>query len=263
MKTKTQSSTDKPYVGTQAAQRAIAILQIFTDAKPEWNLNAISAELNLNRTTAYRLITVLLSAGLVTQFANSDCYRLGSEVIALGGRAIRANPVRIICRQALQELAKSTGETSTLEVFSGDDILIVEEHSGRFLLHASVELGTRWPAYATSTGLAMMAFLPEEQINGFLSGKLARITEQTITNPQELRQLIQQSKETGYAVLADALEIGYIGISAVIRNFDGQPVAAISVGGPRVRMSGDSIEVIGLQLMLSAQILSKKLGYRE
>lgn len=260
---KAPSSAEKPYVGTQAAQRAIAILQIFTDAKPEWSLNDISGKLKLNRTTTYRLVSVLISSGLVEQLAGSDQYRLGSEVIALGGRAIRANPLRHLCQQELKTLAENTGETCTLEILSGAEILIVEEYSGRFLINASPELGTRWPAFATSSGLAILAYLPDQQVDDILNENLPKITKKTTTNPAELRKLIRRSKKNGYLVLADALEPGYTAVSSAILNHEGQAVAAVSVGGPNDRLRNQTVESIGARVVVSTRALSNKLGYRD
>jgi DNA-binding IclR family transcriptional regulator len=83
--------TTEPYSGTQAVQRAVLLLKLFSDARPEWGLTELAKAAGLNKTTVYRLLTALASEGLVARSKATDAYRLGPEAIALGARAIRSN----------------------------------------------------------------------------------------------------------------------------------------------------------------------------
>lgn len=252
----------KAYSGTQAVLRAVSLLQVFSDEHPEWHLSDLSKTVNLNRTTTYRLLTALESTGLVERNPKTDNYQLGSEVIVLGGRALRAKPVRAIARPELEKLAALTGETATLEVLSGHDILIIDEVMGQHLMSGAQSIGTRWPAFATSTGKAIMTHLPKNELEAILQAPLPQITPKTITSPQLLHQHLKEAKANGYTVAAESLELGYVAIGVAICNYDKYPVAAISVGGPSFRLTQAEIPNIGDLLKKAAAHISAQLGYR-
>ena len=253
---------NKPYAGTQAVIRAISVLNAFSDERPEWNLTDLAKALSLNRTTTYRLLTALESAELVTRDPDSERYRLGSGVIVLAGRALRANPVRSLSKPELERLAAVTGETATLEILSGQDMLIIEEISGDRLMTPALSIGTRWPAFATSTGNAMMAYLPAPELEPLLQEPLPQITPKTITAAETLRRRLAHIREVGYAVASEALELGFVAIGAPIRDFDGHPIAAMSLGGPTVRLTEARIPEVGALVRDAAERISWQLGYR-
>src|SRR5215212_9367759 len=101
--------------GTQTIARAIAILKCFTDAQPQLSLADIVQATRLNKATAYRMLTALEKEGLIARLGDGEAYRLGSEAIALGGRALRATSLHGVSQRELEALAQATGETATLE----------------------------------------------------------------------------------------------------------------------------------------------------
>ncbi|MCP4421319.1 MAG: helix-turn-helix domain-containing protein, partial [Chloroflexi bacterium] len=114
-----KTTPEKKPTGTQAILRAISILHVFTDAQPEWRLSDLVEAVDLNRTTTYRLLTALETTGMVTRDTEGELYRLGSEIIALGGRALRANPLRKVTHPELKRLSSLTGETVTIDILDG------------------------------------------------------------------------------------------------------------------------------------------------
>ncbi len=257
MATKTE-----PYAGTQSILRALSLLEVFSDKQPEWNLAELTKAVDLNRTTLYRLLTALESFDIVVRDPTTDRYRLGSGIIVLGGRAIRANPVRAVSQSELKDLAVKTGETTTLEILSGTEVVVIDEVSVDRLMSGTQAIGTRWPAYATSTGNAIMAHLPSTKFEAILQTPLPQLTPKTITSPDILRRRLSQIREDGFAISAEALEIGYTDIGAPVRNFDGQPIAAISVGGPTARLTDTCLPEISALVRDSAIHISRQLGWR-
>ncbi len=256
------ATKNEPYAGTQAVLRALSLLDIFSDKQPEWNLAELTKAVDLNRTTLYRLLTALESAHIIVRDPETERYRLGSGAIVLGGQAIRANPVRAVSQPQLEKLAAATGETASLEILSGSEIVVIDEVSVDRLMSGTQAIGTRWPAHATSTGQAIMSHLPAAKLEALLQNPLPPITPQTITSPHILRHSLAQIREDGYAISAGALEIGYTDIGAPIRNYDDQPIAAISVGGPTARLTASRLPQIGALLRHAATHISTQLGWR-
>ncbi|MEJ2748456.1 MAG: IclR family transcriptional regulator, partial [Anaerolineae bacterium] len=219
----------KPYAGTQAVLRALSLLKQFTDDQPEWGLTDLAQTAGLNKTTTYRLLTALESEGFIQRDANSDSYRLGSFAITLGGRALRSHDLRTICQPELKKLAALAKETASLELLVGAEVFVFDEATADRVISGGQDIGTRWPAHATSTGKAMLAILPDEELDELLGGELTAVTPHTITAPDKLRQELAKIRTRGYAIADEELEIGLVAVAAPVLNYDKEAVAAISL----------------------------------
>jgi IclR family transcriptional regulator, acetate operon repressor len=252
----------KPYRGTQAVLRGMFLLKSFTDEKPSWTLAALSKNLKLNKTTVYRLLTALESEGLIRRNPDGESYALGPEMVILGARAMRSYTLRDVCHDPLKEIAESSGETATLEIFAGSDVLILDEIRGAHLLGAAPSLGTRWPAFATSTGKAMMAHMAEDEVEDILKGPLIQYTPKTITDPSRLRKEFVEIRKRGYAVADEALELGFRAIGAALFQHNGELAGAISLGGPVVRFPLQRLSDFGKLISGVAAKISTRLGHK-
>lgn len=248
--------------GTQAVARAVSLLKVFTDARPEWRLTDLARATRLHKATAHRLLATLEREGMVVRDPDGEHYRLGPEAIALGARAVRASDLRAVAAPELQALAAAHGETSTLEVPVGRDMLILDEVAGGALLGAVPEVGTRWPIHATSTGKALLALLPDAQRREYLRPRLTRHTDRTIVSAPALERECDRARRKGFAIAVEELERGYVAVGSAVQDHDGRPVAAISLGGPRQRFSPARIETLGRQVQAAASRVSAALGFR-
>ncbi|MBK7896267.1 MAG: IclR family transcriptional regulator [Anaerolineaceae bacterium] len=159
-------------------------------------------------------------------------------------------------------MAAASGETATLEILSGDDsVLIIDEVIGNHLVGSSQSLGTRWPMVATSTGVAMLAHLPEGFVAAVLAKPLVSLTPKTVTDTAVLRQELAKTRQRGYSFLQEWLEEGLIVVGAPLFNHDGQVVAAISLGGPAIRFPATREPEMGQLVKQTAQRISAKLGW--
>lgn len=254
--------TAKPYPGTQSVLRAVALLKCFDDEHPEWNLSGLTRELDLNKTTVFRLLSALESEGLVARRGNGESYILGPEIVVMAGNALRNIDLRASARPTLEQLAETSGETTSLEIVSEDEMLIIDEIVGGHLVSGVRSLGTRWPLHGTSTGLAVLAAWPSKQRESYLRRELEAITPYTATEPEVLRRLLSQFSRQGFALSDEMLETGLVAIGAPLRNHDGQVKAAISVYGPKSRLDEQRIETLGVLVCDAAENISAMLGYR-
>lgn len=252
----------EPYPGTKSALRAITLLKTFTDSKSEWGLTELSEEVGLNKTTTYRLLTALKSEGMVTQNPQTQAYRLGPAIIALGARALRSNDLRSASRPELEQLAADTGETASLEVLVGDHVLILDEVLGAHLVGTSAAIGTRWPAHATSTGRILLAHQSDDARDTILmETDWPALTAETTTDPDALRRELIDVREQGYAVVVGELEANFVAIGAPIHSYTNDVVAAVSVGGPRSRLTAERTQELVTRVQAAAERISQQLGH--
>ena len=261
-------STKSPQAptGTQAVERAFAILRAFTDARREWALADLSRTLKLTKPTALRLLGVLERQGMLQRTVAGGTYRLGPTAIQLGALAQRSNDLPTAARAELEQLAVNTGETASLEVLTGPEILILDEARGRLRGSSSEQLGSRWPAHAAATGKVLLAAARDadseawRQFVAGAQGKLARFTDRTITSMARLNTELAQVSRQGYAIAIEEMAPGYDAVAAPIKDHHGQTVGAICVGGPAARFSDRKLPGLTRQVVEAAQLISLRLG---
>jgi DNA-binding IclR family transcriptional regulator len=263
MKRRSNDAEERPASGTQAVLRAIAVLKAFGGARSAWGLTELAAELGLHKTTVFRLLGALVDEGFVERDAEHQTYRLGPALIGLGTRAGRATGLHAAAHPVLGALADDTGETATLEVLAGSEVLILDEVAGRFLLGSAPEIGTRWPAYATSTGKVLLAaarFAPDAHAAPAALGRLVRLGPGTITSHARLDRELAAVWRRGFAIASEELERGYVAIGAPVRDARGRVVAAISVGGPKTRLTRTRTAQLAALVRHAADRVSYRLG---
>lgn len=254
-----------PVLGAQAVARALAVLQAFDGDHATWELGALSSELGLHKTTVSRLLGALEQQGFVARVARG--YRLGPSLITLGAIARRTGGLAPAARPALERLGEETGETATLEVLAGEDVVIVDEVRGHFLVGSRPEIGTHWPAHATSTGKVLLA-AARFWATGIeaaarpvpVGARLERHGPRTITTRARLERELAKVWRQGFAVGTEELEPGFVAVAAPVRDVDGRSVAAISIGGPGVRLTRSRLPALIALVRESADRVSRRLG---
>ena len=186
-------------------------------------------------------------------------YRLGPALIRLGVVARRASTLQVVARPVLERLAAETGETVTLETLAGDEALILDEVRGRYLVSTAPEIGTRWPAHATSTGKVLLAARDADRPPDD-AAPLPRLAPNTITSRAQLASELAEVRRRGYAIAAEELEPGFIAIGAPVTGAGGQVVAAISVAGPPTRLDAGRVPPLVALVRGAAAEISRHLG---
>jgi DNA-binding IclR family transcriptional regulator len=248
------------YPGAQSISRAIALLKAFDDAHPEWTLGELSDCLGLNKTTTYRILAALESEQIVMRVGNGS-YRLGTELIALGGCAMRANDLRGAARPFMETLTREIQETVSLEILTRDHVQILDEVSSRDPMAVSQDIGARLPIHATSTGKLLLAYQPAAEIDTVLARPLAALTPHTMVEPAALRNQLIEIRSQGYATAQHELDIGFAAVAAPIYNQTHAVVAALSVGGPILRLQERDFPAVVAAVQVAARRVSRRLGY--
>jgi len=241
--------------GTQAIVRAITVLKTLGRSNSAFGLTDLGTATGLSKATMFRLLGALETEGMVARDSVSGGYRLGPELITLGVSALSTADLRTIAHDELVRLAEETGETSTLEVLVGGDVLILDEVQGRFLLGSTPEIGRRWPAHATSTGKLLLALTPVPPPT-----KLVRLAPRTIVARAAFRREIARVQKNGFASAIDELEPGLVALAAPIRNHSGLAIAALSLNGPGLRLGAKRRRRLIPALCRAANRVSRRLG---
>lgn len=252
--------------GTQAITRAFLVLRAFSDVRREWTLADLTRHLGLTKPTTLRLLGALEREGMIQRSRPSLGYRLGARAIELGALAQRSTDLLAAARPELTALAHQTGETASLEVLAGTEILVLDEVRGTNHGSKAEFVGARWPAHAAATGKVLLAAARRDQSEAWREftaagrGRLTRYTPRTVVTMAAFGQELTAALRRGYAVAVEELEQGYVAIGAPVENHGGRTVAALCVGGQRARFSRERREPIVAAVVAAAQRISRQLG---
>jgi IclR family transcriptional regulator, KDG regulon repressor len=224
------------------------------------SLTEIQRETELNLTTTYRLVSTLITNGLIEQSTESGKYRLGVMVLALGDAYLRSNDLYQRAHPKLIELRDKCGETVHLSILDQTEIVYLDKLPG---LHAiglmSSRLGGRSPAHCTGVGKVLLAYQPKDKILlTYNSNNLIPFTPNTITSIESLLKELSSIRANGYALDKEEHEIGVACVAAPI--FDHNSIlAAISVSGPSDRIM-KSVPILSNQVIKTAEEISILFG---
>jgi DNA-binding IclR family transcriptional regulator len=244
----------------QSVDRAVSVLEILA-RHGEAGVTEIADELDVHKSTAFRLLGVLENRGLVAQAKDRGKYYLGAGVLRLAGAAA----VRLDISQegvpVCRELADELGETVNIAVLDDDAAVNIMQARGTASVTAQNWLGRRTPLHATSSGKVLLAHMSPTLREGLLARSLPRFTERTITGTSVLRGELEAVVEQGYGITIEELELGLAAAAAPIRAHDGKVIAAISVSGPVYRLNSDRLPEVAKRTVAAGAELSRRMGY--
>jgi DNA-binding IclR family transcriptional regulator len=263
-----QIRNSKPQNLVQTIERVSQILDILGQSPQGISIRELSTKINLPKGTIHRLLSSLLYFGYVRQDPKTRNYFLGFKLVELGNLLLGQLDLRKEAEPFLRDLAKGTKETVHMVVMDRDEVVYIEkvefEQNPGGLRMAS-RIGLRNPIHSCAVGKVLLADFSDEALDHFLRGKnLLRRTENTMTDPVQLREHLKLVRKQGFAIDDEENERGIRCIAAPICNEVGRVVAAISISGPAFRVTKKVIqESLKKEVMETANHISQRLGFRE
>jgi len=246
----------------KSVDRALHLLEIMAEEKREVELAELCKKTRINTTTLYRLLQTLQSRGFVAQDPHTGSYRLGLKLLELGHAVVDQIELRRIVLPFLQELMEKTGETANLVILDEGEAIYIDKVESPSLLRTFSRIGKQAPAHATGVGKVLLAALSSEKVTEIIKTKgLCKLTENTITSPENLQKELEKIRENGFAIDNEECEIGAKCIAAPIRDYTNQVVAAVSVAGPSVRLHEERLGELMKVIREAASKISQKMGY--
>ncbi|MDT5161349.1 MAG: IclR family transcriptional regulator, acetate operon repressor [Mycobacterium sp.] len=238
--------------GVRAVTRALDLLLELSKWDRPAGLSELARRVDLHPSTAMRLLDSLKSRRLVHQTADRS-YVLGTATFELGSAFLRSVSVWSQANQLADQLADVTGETASVGVLDGAQVLYISIARGQQDLGVATAPGTRHPAYCTSLGKAIMADLPSDAVHDILrADPPARMTPNTLVNVMEIQRDLALIRRRGYSVDDEERTPGVVCIGAAIRDHKGDPVGALSISGPAGRMRERGVDALGRMVSQSA-----------
>jgi len=247
--------------GVQSVDRAITLLEILA-RRGEAGVSEVAAEIDVHKSTAFRLLGALESRGLVQQSVDRGKYRLGFGLVRLAGAVSGQLDVTHQGRPVYERLADELGETVNIAVLRQHYAVNVDQVHGASTVTVQNWVGNLTPLHVTSSGRVLLAALDEPRRTALIEAAgLERFTPNTVTSKSELGKILDEVREQGYSIVVEEYEVGLNAMAAPILGPGGQVLAAVSVSGPAFRFTPDVMQAAVPVLLRYAEQISQRLGY--
>jgi DNA-binding IclR family transcriptional regulator len=231
--------------GNRATLRVMAILSVFldTDAGESLGVTEISQRLGMTKSMVHRGLTSLVRHDFVVRDASTTRYELGPAVAQFGTLRVRPPDLHALCRPIEVALRELTGETISLHVPVDDVVVCVDGIEGQGPVARWVPLGRSIPLHVSPASRAVIAHLPEEEVELYLDRPLAVFTKNTLTTREQVWEEIERVREDGYArSLGDHYTKSTgTAISFPVLDVNDEPHGSLTVAGPTDRFTAARI----------------------
>lgn len=239
-------------------EKSMRVLEAVADQPQPVGLPDLTARLGLPRQTLHRILQQLEDNHLVVRDPARDRYSIGPRLSKLALLALHSANQSAPVRPILQELVDDVKETCNIGVLDGLEFVYLERIECDWSLRIHLQAGSRMPAYCTSGGKVLLAYLPDEARERLLkTARLKAYTENTITRLGDLETEFAQIRERGYALNNQEYSVGIVGIAVPILGPDGQPLATLALHAPAVRAPIGEVEKHLPKMKAAAKRLSR------
>lgn len=219
------SSFDKEQFVVSLA-RGLAVLKSFGRDSAEMTLSEVASATGLSPAVARRFLLTLVNLGYLAQVGKR--FVLTPRVMELSASYLESMNLAEVAQPHLQRIRDGTGDSVSLTVRDGLDIIHLCHVQTQRLLRFAVASGSRVPAYVSATGRAILAFEPEVRLTEFFArATLEPRTPHTLCTQEQLRAELERVRRDGYAVVVDELDFGITVVGCPIIS-DGVPMAGVS-----------------------------------
>ncbi|MEM7601771.1 MAG: IclR family transcriptional regulator [Verrucomicrobiota bacterium] len=235
----------QPDAASSGADRTLAILELLGRHPHGQSASNLARELDLPLNSAMRIMETMVQRGWLDRGEDRRFF-LTNRVGDLTRPQINDKSLVVCAWEALKQLRDESGETAQLVTFVDQKILVLEQCESNQTIKVAGQIGARVPAYSCAPGKAILAALPEHDLDTYLDEvKLKQFTPTTRSTRKQLVADLLETRERGFATdEAEGLE-GIRCAAAVISDQYHFPVAALTVIGPAFRMKSKHLPELG------------------
>ncbi len=246
----------------QVRQQGAGYNYIDQPEKTGLGVTEIANQIDINKSSVYRILSTLVQYGYIEQDAETGKYKLGYKFLEISSKLLESIDLRAEARPFLQELENETNEVIHLVVYDQGEVVYIEKLEGNETLRMHSKVGKRAPMHCTSVGKAILAHLPSSIVSDILERKGMPVhTDKTITDKEEFMKELGQVRQKGFALDLEENEYGITCVAVPIFDHLGKVIAAVSISGPTMRMTDDRLDALKSKMVKTGQGISARLGH--
>ncbi len=244
-----------------AVLRALSVLDAFAAADERTiGVSELARQTGMSRSGAYRLLVTLRAGGYVDYDDDSSRYALGSGALRIGSAYRRQNDLLRVAAGAIRALAAETGETAVVSVRRQATRVNMDQVVSPNELNVTVKLGVPFPLHAGASSKAILAFLPDDELDAYVAAGLEAVTPRTVVDERELRAQLARIRRRGCASSEAERQPGAVAVAAPIFDASGAAIGSLAVAGPAARMTAPVRRAAEQLVVAAARGVSERVG---
>ncbi|MCP2168438.1 IclR family transcriptional regulator [Goodfellowiella coeruleoviolacea] len=241
----TPDSTPAPGVSLSTTERVAQVLLAFAGDERWLGVSELARRLGLGKAVVHRILQTLVETDLLAHDQTTRRYRLGPGALRLGRNAIRDSELRAAGMPVISRLAALTGETTTLSARIGHSRCYIGQIESLQPIRVTIALGESVPLTIGASGLAILAFLSEADIDLALRTPIQPVTDRTVVDPVVIRERLAGIRKRGWSTTESERVPMSSSVAAPIFDALGEPVGALSVGSVASRVDQARLAELG------------------
>ena len=216
--------------------RGLLVIQSFSPQTPQMTISQLAAKTGLSRAAVRRCLYTLTKLGFAG-IEDGSRYALRPRMLTLSNSYSASNSLSTAAQPILERMTAVLRESFSVATLDGDDIVYIARSSASRVMSDDLHIGSRLPAYCTSMGRVLLAYLPGEQLEQYLARVvLTPFTARTVTSIEKLRLALRNVRRHGYALVDQEYEVGLRSLAVPVYAPTGRVVATINLSGSAPRM---------------------------
>ena len=217
--------------------RGLLVIQSFTPQTPQMTISQLSVKTGLSRAAVRRCLYTLSKLGFAG-IEDGSRYALRPRMLTLSNTYSASNSLSTAAQPILERMSAVLHESFSLATLDGDDIVYIARSNVSRVMSEDLHIGSRLPAYCTSMGRVLLAYLPTEQLEEYLARVvLTAHTPRTVSSIEKLRLALRNVRRNGYALVDQEYEIGLRSVAVPVYSPTGRVVATVNLSGSAPRIS--------------------------
>jgi len=217
--------------------RGLIVIQAFTQQSPQMTISQLSVKTGLSRAAVRRCLYTLTKLGFAGAEDGSR-YSLRPRMLTLSHTYTTSNTLSTAAQPILERMSAALRESFSVATLDGEDIVYIARTQVSRVMAVDLHIGSRLPAYCTSMGRVLLAYLPTEQLEQYLAkAVLTPHTTRTITSVEKLRLALRSVRRNGYALVDQEYEVGLRSLAVPVYAASGRVVATLNLSGNAPRLS--------------------------
>lgn len=216
--------------------RGLVVIQAFTPQMPQMTISQLSQRTGLSRAAVRRCLYTLCKLG----FAGTDDaqrYSLRPKMLTLANTYTASSTLANAAQPILERMSAQLGESFSVATLDGEDIVYIARTTVTRVMSVDLHIGSRLPAFCTSMGRVLLAYLPQDQLEQYLARvHMMQYTPKTITSVDKLRLALRNVRRNGYALCDQEFEVGLRSLAVPVQAPNGRVVACVNLSGHAPRM---------------------------
>jgi DNA-binding IclR family transcriptional regulator len=243
-------------------ERALKILELFSTNPEGLTTTQITEKLRIPRNSVFRITATLYDYGYLTRDNETKRFQLSPKLWIIAHSALSEQNLVEKSIPVMHSLRDKYGETVALGILRGQEGMVIEEISGTHPFRFVLEPGKRFSIHSSAPGKAILAFISGSERENIIEAlDFTRFNERTITSKKAFRNCLEEVRKSGYAIDEAEGTEGMHCVGAPIFNHKGEPIAAIWIAGPSMRITKKDFKPIGAVVKMHADQISRSYGY--